>query len=193
MTHTLRSALLLWALMTVLLGFIYPMSVSLGGWLLFPEKAKGSLLKVKEKPVGSSLIGQNFTKDIYFWGRPSATSPFHFNAQASGASHFNIASPKLTERIKVQLKEIKKHVPENLPIPIDLVTTSASGLDPHISPEAARIQISRVAKARHMDKKILQKLVSDMIELPTFSILGQARINVLKLNLELNNIDRKNL
>ncbi len=193
MTRTLRSALSFWILMTILLGFLYPMSVFLGGYFLFPNQAKGSLLKVREKNVGSELIGQNFTQDIYFWGRPSATPSFPFNAQASGSSHLSAANPELIKRIKAQLKKIKKHVPEKTIIPLDLVTTSASGLDPHISPEAARIQIPRIAKARHMDKKILHKLVADRIEPPTFGILGQARVNVLKLNLELNLIDGKNL
>lgn len=188
MFHTIRTSLLFLVLMTILLGLIYPSFVWLGGVVAFPEQAKGSLITQEGQLIGSHLIGQNFTKDIYFWGRPSATKPFPYNAQNSGSDHLNPAHPDLIKHVKDRLKRLNANAPTGRLVPLDLVTTSASGLDPHISPEGAKYQIQRIAKARNSDALRINKLIEDATEYPTFGFLGHKRVNVLRLNLSLDKL-----
>lgn len=160
--------------------------------MLFPEQAAGSLLLQNGnsgnsgKPVGSALIGQNFSDPKNFWGRPSATGPMPYNAVASGGSNQGPLNPALTDAVKARVDALRAADPGNTaPVPVDLVTASASGLDPHISPAAARYQVGRVAKARGLSPGKVQVLVDAQTETPWLGVLGESRVNVLKLNLAL--------
>lgn len=173
---------------TLLCGVIYPLIVSVYAQLLFPTSANGSLIMVDGKPVGSELIGQNFTEAKYFHGRPSATEP-PYNPGASASSHQNPAYPPLAQSITERLRQVRKeNRVKNQLIPDDMLTASGSGLDPHISPEAAYIQLERVAKARGMKSTELIRLIEEHIEEKQFGFLGQRRINVLKLNVALDGL-----
>src|SRR5262249_18432744 len=154
--------------------------------LAFPEKANGSLIHVDEKIAGSSLIGQPFEDPKYFWGRPSATTPFPYNAAASNGSNLGPTNPDLAKAVRARVAALRAADPDNhAPVPIDLVTASASGLDPHVSPAAAEYQVSRVAQARGLDESEVRRLVARHTEGRTFGLLGEARVNVLELNLNL--------
>jgi K+-transporting ATPase ATPase C chain len=182
----LRSALLSLLLFTLITGGIYPALVTGLAQLLFPHQANGSLIVQDGKAVGSELIGQPFAEPAYFWGRPSATAPFPYSAAASSGSNLGPTNPALLEAIKGRIEALKQADPDNrAPIPVDLVTTSASGLDPHISPAAAFYQVSRVAKARGLLADQVQTLVTEHIEGRQWGVLGEPRVNVLKLNLAL--------
>jgi K+-transporting ATPase ATPase C chain len=182
----LRPALLSLLLFTLITGGIYPALVTVLGQLLFPHQANGSLIVRDGKAVGSELIGQPFADPAYFWGRPSATGPFPYNAAASSGSNLGPTNPALLEAIKGRIEALKQADPDNrAPIPVDLVTTSASGLDPHISPAAAFYQVSRVAKARGLPVDQVQTLVTEHIEGRQWGVFGEPRVNVLKLNLAL--------
>ncbi len=189
MKTLLRPALTLFVLLSAILGGIYPLVVTGISKALFPEAAAGSLIVRDGKPVGSTLIGQNFTDPKYFWGRPSATSPYPNNGGASAGSNQGPLNPALVDAVKGRVEALKAVDPDNkLPIPADLVTASGSGLDPHISPTAAEYQIGRVARVRKLDAGIVRQLVDRYTEARQFGVLGEARVNVLRLNLALDEV-----
>jgi K+-transporting ATPase ATPase C chain len=184
MRHTLRPLLVLFCLLTVLTGVIYPLAVTGVGKALFAHQASGSLVTRGGEVVGSSLISQSFQDPKYFWGRISATSPMANNAAASTGSNLGPTNPALLEAVKARIAQLKAADPQNTqPVPVDLVTASGSGLDPHISPAAALYQVDRVARARHLDPEVLRRLVQQNTERPQWGIFGEARVNVLLLNL----------
>ena len=185
-TSILRPALVLFLALTLLTGVAYPLLVTGAAQSLFPEQARGSLILQGGKAVGSALIGQNFSDARNFWGRPSATSPMPYNASNSSGSNQGPLNPALTEAVSSRIADLRAADPGNpLPVPVDLVTASASGLDPHISPAAASYQVARVARARGLATGKVQALVDQYTEKPLFGLLGEARVNVLKLNLAL--------
>lgn len=177
---------------TVLTGIVYPGVVTALAQLFFPDRANGSLIRDEGgNPLGSELIGQAFGDPRYFWGRPSATAPFPYNAGASSGSNLGPTNPALLDAVKARAQVLKDADPDNrAPIPIDLVTASASGLDPHISPAAADYQIGRVAKARHIDPQALRQLVARHTESRQWGIFGEPRVNVFRLNLALDRLAR---
>lgn len=186
MLKQLRPALAALLLFSLITGGIYPALVTGLAQLLFPYQANGSLIVQNGKIIGSELIGQPFASPAYFWSRPSATSPFPYNAAASSGSNQGPSNPALREVIKSRIEALKQADPDNrAPIPVDLVTASGSGLDPHISPATAFYQVPRVAKARGLDGEKLRALVQAHIEGRTWGVLGEPRVNVLKLNLAL--------
>jgi len=186
MKTLLRPALSLFVLLTAITGIAYPLVVTGIAKVVFPEAADGSLIIKDGKPVGSRLIGQNFTDPKYFWGRPSATGPMPYNASASSGSNQGPLNPALLEAVKGRIDGLKAADPENArPIPADLVNASASGLDPQISPAAADYQVARVAKARQLDAAVVKTMLSRYTEERQWSIFGEARVNVLALNLAL--------
>ncbi|OUL99172.1 potassium-transporting ATPase subunit KdpC [Variovorax sp. JS1663] len=186
MTKTLRPALVLFVLLSALTGLLYPMAVTGAAQALFPAQAEGSLVMRGGKPVGSSLIGQNFSDPGHFWGRPSATAPMAYNASASGGSNQGPLNPALADAVKGRVEALRAADPGNdKPVPVDLVTASASGLDPHISPAAAEYQAARVARARKLTPDHVAQLIEDHTETPLWGLLGEPRVNVLALNLAL--------
>lgn len=186
MKSLLRPAVSLFVLLSIITGIVYPLVVTGFAKALFPSAASGSLLEKDGKTIGSTLIGQNFTRPQYFWGRPSATGPYPNNAAASGGSNLGPLNPALADAVKARIAALKAADPANSKaIPVDLVTASASGLDPHISPAAAEYQIERVAKARHLAPKQIRQLVIQNTEGRQLGIFGEPRVNVLALNLAL--------
>lgn len=186
MKTLLRPALSLFVLLSAVTGIAYPLAVTGVAGAAFPEQAAGSLILKDGKPVGSSLIGQNFSDPKHFWGRPSATAPQPYNASASSGSNQGPLNPALVDAVKGRIDALHAADPTNgTPIPADLVTASASGLDPHISPAAALWQVGRIAKARHLPEAQLSALVAANTEGRQWSLLGAPRVNVLKLNLAL--------
>lgn len=182
----LYPSLVLLALFTLLTGLVYPLVVTGLAQLAFPQQANGSLIMRDGQLAGSQLIGQPFSGPEYFWGRLSATEPFPYNAAASSGSNLAPGNPALQQAITERIAALKSADPENnLPIPIDLVTASASGLDPHISVAAALYQVRRVARARGLSEEQVRQLVEQLIERPQLGFLGERRINVLELNLAL--------
>lgn len=177
----IRPAIVFLALCTGIFGFVYPVASTLLIQGLFPWQAGGSLIVKDNKILGSELIGQQFTAPQYFWGRLSATSPYAYNAAASSGSNFGVANPALIEAISSRLVALG----EEKNVPVDLVTASGSGLDPHISPAAAEYQIKRVAHARNISEEQLRTLVGNYTEGRQFGFLGEKTVNVLKLNLAL--------
>ena len=186
MLKEIRPAVVSFLLLTLLTGIAYPLLVTGISQVAMPAKANGSLIMKDGKPVGSSLIGQSFSDPKYFWSRPSATGPMPNNSTASGGSNLGPTNPALMDAIKGRVQALRDADPGNTqPIPVDLVTTSASGLDPHISPAAAEYQLARVARVRNLNPETLRKLVADHTEGRQFGILGEPRVNVLELNLAL--------
>jgi len=186
MNSTLRPALVVFAVLTALTGIVYPLVVTGIGQAAFPEQAAGSLILRDGKPVGSSLIGQNFSDPKYVWGRPSATGPYPHNASNSGGSNQGPLNPALSEAVKGRIEALRAADPGNTaPVPIDLVTASASGLDPHISIAAATFQAARVAKARSLPVAKVQQMIEQQSQGRLFGFLGEPRVNVLQLNLSL--------
>jgi len=185
MIKSLKAAIVLFILLSVLTGVIYPAVVTGLAQLLFSQQANGSLTTDKMgKVTGSSLIGQPFSSRGHFWGRPSATGPFPYNAGASSGSNLGPTNPALIEAVKTRIQALKDADPDNqAPIPVDLITSSGSGLDPHISPAAAEYQISRVAKARDVKPEILRALIDANTEDRQWGFIGEPRVNVLTLNL----------
>lgn len=182
----LRPCLVLFVLLTLLTGVAYPALITMIAQVVFPKQANGSVIERDGKVVGSALIGQTFDAPTYFWGRPSATGPTGYNAAASTGSNFGATNPALLDAIKGRVEAIRAAHPDQTgPVPGDLVTASASGLDPHISPAAAEYQVSRVAKARGLSDSVVRTLVGEYTEGRTFGVLGEPRVNVLKLNLAL--------
>lgn len=191
MKDQMRPALTMLLLLTVLTGLLYPLAVTGIAHTLFPDQANGSLIAREGKVIGSALIGQYFDKPEYFWSRPSATSPFPYNAAASGGSNLGPTNQTLIETVKTRVAALRGADPSNdLPMPVDLVTASGSGLDLHISPAAALYQVKRVARARGLDETLVQELVSRHTEERQFGLLGERRVNVLRLNLALDALHR---
>jgi K+-transporting ATPase ATPase C chain len=186
MVKQLRIAFVMLVFFTVLTGGLYPLTVTALAQAVFPVQANGSLLRRDGYAVGSQLIGQPFDDPRYFWGRPSATGPFPYNAAASAGSNLGPTNPALEEAVKARVAALRAADPGNsLPIPVDLVTASASGLDPHISVAAAVYQAPRVARVRGINEEQVRKLVGQFTESRQFGLLGEPRVYVLKLNLAL--------
>jgi K+-transporting ATPase ATPase C chain len=186
MGKLIRSAVVMLLLMTVITGVAYPLVVTGVAQVLFPSQANGSLIAKDGKPIGSTLIGQSFDDPKYFWGRPSATSPQPNNAASSSGSNLGPTNPALTDAVKQRIDALHAADPGNAaPVPVDLVTASGSGLDPEISPAAAAYQVGRVAKARGLSESQVQAMVSMATTGRQFGMLGEPRVNVLKLNLAL--------
>jgi len=189
MKTLLRPAVSLFVLLTAITGIVYPLAVTGVAKVAFPEAADGSLIVKDGKAVGSRLIGQNFTDPKYFWGRPSATGPMPYNASASSGSNQGPLNPALVDAVKGRIEALKVADPDNkLPIPADLVNASASGLDPHISPEAAAYQVARVASQRHLQPADVKALVSQHTEGRQWGVFGEPRVNVLQLNVALDSL-----
>ncbi len=189
MFSQLRPALVAFITLAILTGVLYPFAITLIAQLAFPAQANGSFIVQNGTLVGSALIGQLFDDAIYFWSRPSATSPFAYNAAASSGSNLGPTNPALLQVVQARAQALRAADPNNpAPIPVDLVTSSASGLDPHISVAAANYQIARVARARNLDVARVQQLVAQFTENRMFGILGEARVNVLQLNLALDGL-----
>ncbi|WP_457337398.1 potassium-transporting ATPase subunit KdpC [Rhizobacter sp. P5_C2] len=185
----LRPALVTFAVLTALTGAAYPLVVTGIGRAVFPEEAAGSLITRDGKPVGSSLIGQNFSDPKYIWGRPSATAPMPNNATASSGSNQGPLNPALVDAVKGRIEALRAADPGNTaPVPVDLVTASASGLDPELSVAGALFQAARVAKARNLSPKQVQDLIAQHTEGQWLGFLGEPRVNVLRLNLALDAI-----
>jgi K+-transporting ATPase ATPase C chain len=186
MFKQLRPAIIGFLLLTLLTGVAYPLLVTVISQATMSSKANGSLIVKDGKPVGSSLIGQSFSDPKYFWGRPSATGPVPNNAGASSGSNLGPTNPALMDAVKARVQALRDTDPSNTQaVPVDLVTASASGLDPHISPAAAQYQLARVARIRNLNPDAVHKLVAEHTEGRQFGILGEPRVNVLELNLAL--------
>ena len=185
MNPVVRPALVMFAVLTALTGLAYPLLVTGVARLAFADQAAGSLVLRDGKPVGSALIGQNFSDPKYLWGRPSATSPQPYNASNSGGSNLGPLNPALADAVKARIAALRGAEPGNTaPVPVDLVTASASGLDPHLSLAGARFQAARVAKARNLPVQVLQ-LIDQHSEGRLLGLIGEPRVNVLRLNLAL--------
>jgi len=183
MLSQLRPALVLLGLLTLLTGVIYPLLVTGVAQAAFPRQANGSLIEKDGKVIGSRLIGQPFDDPKYFWGRLSATGPVAYNAQSSSGSNLGPTNPALTDAAKARIEALHAADPDNQdPIPVDLVTASGSGLDPHISPAAATYQMRRVAKARGIGEDRIRALVAEYTEGPNLAVFGEPGVNVLRLN-----------
>ncbi|MNX28446.1 Potassium-transporting ATPase C chain [compost metagenome] len=181
-----RPALVLFALLSAFTGLLYPAAVTGAAQALFPAQAAGSLVMRDGKPVGSALIGQNFSDPKHFWGRPSATAPQPYNASASGGSNQGPLNPALADAVKARVEALRAADPGNTaPVPVDLVTASASGLDPDISPAAAHYQAARVARERGVPIDQVNALIVQNTQKPLWGVLGESRVNVLALNLAL--------
>ena len=198
MLREIRPAIVVLLALTLITGLVYPLAMTGVAGLIFPRQAQGSLIERDGKVVGSELIGQVFTSDKYFHGRPSATTapdpndatktiPAPYNAANSGGSNLGPSNKALIDRVQGDIEALKKENPA-APVPADLVTTSASGLDPHISPEAALFQVPRIAKARNLPEDRIRQLVEDNTEGRFLGLLGEPRVNVLLLNLALDRI-----
>lgn len=186
MIEHIRPALAMLVIWTVLTGLVYPLAVTGLAQLLFPHQANGSLVVRDGQVIGSELIGQYFDQRNYFWSRPSATSPFPYNAAASSGSNLGPTNPALIEAVKGKVAALRAAEPANdNPIPVDLVTASGSGLDPHISIAAAAFQVRRVARTRGLEEGTVERLVMQYTEGRQFALLGESRVNVLRLNLAL--------
>lgn len=190
MRSQLRPAIVSLALLILVTGMVYPLVVTGVAQVVFPREANGSLIEQAGKVVGSELIGQPFDDPGYFWGRPSATGPFPYNAAASSGSNLGPSNDVLTEAVQARIAALAAAdqalgIDNSAPVPVDLVTASGSGLDPHISPAAADYQVLRVARSRGLDVEQVRRLVAEHSEGRQFGFLGEPRVNVLKLNLAL--------
>jgi len=186
MIEHIRPALMTLLILTGLTGLVYPLAVTGLAQLLFPDQANGSLIVQNGQVIGSTLIGQYFDKPEYFWSRPSATAPFPYNAAASGGSNLGPTNRVLIETVQARVAALRAADPgHDAPIPVDLVTASGSGLDPHISPAAAQYQIGRVARTRGIDETAVRNLVVRHTQGRQFGLLGEPRVDVLRLNLAL--------
>jgi K+-transporting ATPase ATPase C chain len=213
MLNTLRSTVVIFALLTFVTGVAYPVVVTVTAQVLFPHQANGSLVYAQDdssnentvnirdwwgseenvarpQAMGSALIGQSFSGDRYFWGRPSATGPTPYNAAASTGSNYGPTNLVQLDAVKQRVEHLRASGHDaRSPIPIDLVTASGSGLDPHISPAAAEYQVPRIARARGIGEYEVRRVVAESIETRTLGVLGEPRVNVLRLNLALDKLD----
>ena len=198
MLRQIRPALVVLVALTLITGLVYPLAMTGIAQVIFPHQANGSMIERGGKVIGSGLIGQVFESDKYFHGRPSATTmpdpkdptktvPAPYNAANSGGSNFGPSNKALIDRVQDDLAKLQKENP-GAPVPADLVTTSASGLDPDISPEAALFQVPRIAKARNLPEERIRKLVEDNTEGRLLGLLGEPRVNVLRINLALDSL-----
>ena len=189
MSAIIRPAVILFALLTLVTGIIYPLIVTAIAGVAFPHQAKGSLIMRNGTAVGSELIGQNFSDPKYFWSRPSATAPQPYNGTASSGSNLGPLNPALIDAVKGRIQALQQADPGNkAPLPVDLVTASASGLDPHISIAAAQYQLARVARARGFSVATLQGLLAAHMQGRLAGAVGEPRVNVLELNLALDDL-----
>lgn len=189
MWQSIRPAVVLFVLLSIATGVVYPLLVTAAARVCFPYQADGSLLEVDGRRIGSELIGQAFADPRHFWGRPSATSPVPYNASAGSGSNLGPTNPALLEAVQSRIAALRTADPANRDaVPVDLVTASASGLDPHISPAAAYYQVPRVARARGLSEAAVRELVDRRVEPPTWGVFGAARVNVLRLNLALESL-----
>jgi len=189
MKSLIRPAITLFVLLSVVTGIVYPLAVTGVAQVAFPHQASGSLIVKDGQPVGSSLIGQNFTDPKYFWGRPSATGPMPYNAANSSGSNQGPTNPALVDAVKGRIEALKAADPANTaPIPVDLVTASGSGLDPEVSVAAAEYQLNRVARARRLAPDVVKSLIAQHATDRLFGLLGERRVNVLTLNLALDRL-----
>lgn len=186
MTSELRPALVLFVLLSLVTGLLYPLAVTGVAQLAFADQADGSLVRRDGRVVGSALIGQAFTDPAFFWSRPSATGPVPYNAANSGGSNLGPSNPALADAVKARIAALRAADPgSTAPVPVDLVTASASGLDPHISRAAADFQVARVARRRGLDEAAVRALVEQHTEGAWLGFIGEPRVNVLQLNLAL--------
>jgi len=189
MKHLLRQAVRLLIFLTLLTGLIYPLVITGLSQVLFPRQANGNLIMVNGRLMGSALIGQPFENPRYFRARPSATAPFPYNSSASTGSNWGPSSAEFIKIVQERIALLHNADPQNrIPIPVDLVTSSGSGLDPHISPAAAFYQVPRVAKARGLDENSVRQLVLSHIRGRAFGVLGEPVVHVLTLNMSLDNL-----
>jgi K+-transporting ATPase ATPase C chain len=187
----LRATLVLLAAFTALAGVVYPVAITGIARILTPRQARGSVRTVDGTPVGSSLIGQSWSDPSRFWGRPSATTPVAYEGRSSAGSNLGPTNPALLEAVRSRIATLRAADPGNdAPVPVDLITTSGSGLDPHLSPAAALYQVPRVARARDLAPDRVRTLVERRIERPALGPLGPPYVNVLELNLELDALAR---
>jgi K+-transporting ATPase ATPase C chain len=192
MKEQIRSAILMFVILTLLTGIFYPAFITGAAYLFFPHQANGSMLYRNNKFIGSVLIGQEFTDPKYFWGRISGTSPVAYNSSSSSGSNLGPSNPALIKKVKERIGALKEFDPDNVnPVPIDLVTSSASGLDPHISIAGAYYQIPRVARMRGLTEDTLKDIVNRHTNGRIFGLIGEPVVNVLELNLELDSIKIK--
>jgi K+-transporting ATPase ATPase C chain len=186
MLAALRPALLAVLVFTLLTGIVYPLVITGIGGVLWPQRAAGSMVTVDGRPAGSSLIAQGFAAPRYLWPRPSATGPDPWNAAASSGSNLGPTNPALTEAVSARIATLREQDPgATAAVPVDLVTSSGSGLDPHVSPAAARFQASRIAQARGVPVERVLAVIDEHVEPRTFGLLGEPRVNVLAVNLAL--------
>jgi len=191
MRNYLRRAAMVLLVFTILTGLVYPLFVTMMAQGLFPNQARGSLIYRGQNPLGSELIGQPFDDPKYFWGRPSATPGHPYNAAASNGSNLGPTNPALRDAVAERIRVLREVDPAaSQAIPVDLVTTSASGLDPHISPAAAYFQVARIARLRGIAEERVRNLVDSQVEQPIFGIVGERRVNVLRLNLALDELTK---
>ena len=184
MLSELRPALVTLLVLSCITGIAYPLLVTVAGQALFGREARGSLLEKDGKPAGSALVGQPFAQPKYFWSRASGTGPYPYNASASSGTNQGPLNPALKEAVESRVKALREADPGNTaPVPVDLVTASASGLDPHISPAAAEYQVARVARVRAIPADRVRALVTQATEGRQLGLLGEPRVNVLRLNL----------
>lgn len=189
MAKLFRQSIVMLVLLTALTGILYPLAATGLAQLIFPRQANGSLIVRDGKVLGSRLIGQAFTGPLYFWSRPSATSPYPYDADASSGSNLGPTNPALRSAIEQRIAALQAADPgQHGAIPVDLVTTSASGLDPDITPAAAQYQLARVARARHLSPAVVQAMIRDSTHARQWGVLGEPRVNVLELNLRLDGL-----
>jgi K+-transporting ATPase KdpC subunit len=190
MIRTIKTACFVFVFFTLLTGLVYPLLVTGIAQVLLPGPANGSLITAKDGSLaGSALIGQPFSSPKYFWGRLSATSDHPYNASASGGSNYSVLNTALTQQVQARLDALHAVDPTNTqPVPVDLVTESASGLDPDISPAAASYQAARVARQRGLSEEKVRTLIQQHIQMPLFNLIGEPRVNVLLLNLALDSL-----
>jgi potassium-transporting ATPase KdpC subunit len=186
MLRQAMQAFLLLAILSILTGIVYPLAITGIAQIIFPRQANGSLIYRDGRAVGSSLVGQAFSDPKYFWSRPSATSPMPYNAESSSGSNLGPTNADLAKAVEERVVALRKADRDNkAPVPIDLVTSSASGLDPHISPAAAEYQVPRVTRVRGLSEETVRQLVANHTEGRTLGLLGEPRVNVVELNLAL--------